>query len=93
MSRLQSLIKSLLNELTKLESSGKQVIIKDLLNNRLSNTMTQSREEVFISAYTDYITSEIELRKLNGKYAKGERSIEETAKIVGLKLPELKQYF
>ena len=95
MSRLSSLLNSLLNELTKLESSGNQIIIKDLFKNIFSstNTVTQSRDEVFISAYTDYITSGSELRKLHGKYAKGERSIEETAGMVGLKLPPSKYKF
>ena len=84
MSRLQVLIKSLFN---KLESTGEQIIVKDLLNNKFPTT-SPTKDKLFISAYTDYIASQLALRSLYGKYAKGERSIEETAKIVGLKLPQ-----
>ena len=85
-----SLLKSLMKQLTKLEStSGKRIVIRDYLNSQFStsNDVTSYKPDVFLSAYTDYIVSRSNLNRLNGKYAKGERSIEETANIVGLSLP------
>ena len=87
-----SLLKSLMNQLTKLESTsgnGKRVIIRDYLNSQFStpNDVTLHKPDLFLSAYTDYLVSRSNLNRLNGKYAKGERSIEQTASIVGLSLP------
>ena len=82
-----------MNQLTTLEStSGKRVIIRGYLNSQFStsNDVTPHKTDVFLSAYNDYIISRSNLNRLNGKYAKGERSIEETANIVGLSLPRTK---
>ena len=86
-----SLLKSLMNQLAKLESaSGKRVIIRDYLNSQFSasNDATPHKSDIFLNAYTAYLVSRSDLNRLNGKYAKGERSIAETANMVGLRLPQ-----
>jgi hypothetical protein len=51
----------------------------------------ESKQLYFLAnAYLNYLNSTKETHRLYGIYSKGERSIEESAAIVGLKLP--KQY-
>ena len=87
MSRLLPLLTVLSKELSKIESNSGNQVIK-FMNSRFSRLDNHNiSDEVFLSAYTHYILSNRRLVDLVGKYAKGERSIKETASIVGLKLP------
>ena len=70
----------------------------ELRNEFRQNAVTASRycmakdEMMFLgSAYLTYLDSTKRTIELYGKYAKGERSIEESARIVGLKPPKLYQ--
>jgi hypothetical protein len=71
----------------------------DILRNEFrQNSVSDGRycmqkDEMFFlgNAYASYLKSTRDTLALYAKYAKGERSIESTAKIVGLELPKLYQ--
>ena len=73
--------------------------IRDFLRNEFKlNTVTDAKycmekdQMVFLgSAYLTYLDSTKKTLALYSRYCKGERSIEESAAIVGLKLPKLYQ--
>ncbi|VDM07491.1 unnamed protein product [Wuchereria bancrofti] len=51
------------------------------------------REEHLSNAYRHYLTSTMHLKSLQEQYKGGERSLEESARLVGLKIPSSKLKF
>ena len=83
------------SELTKQENKPAKNNFHELLRNEFrqssvsdSRYCMQKNELFFLArAYLTYLTSSNETLALYSKYCRGERSIEESAKIVGLRLP------
>jgi hypothetical protein len=91
------LYKSLYKHLC-LNKPAEENVYRILLRNEFEqNSVSDSKycmekdQMIFLAnAYSTYLTSTVETLALYARYCKGERSIEESANIVGLRLP--KQY-
>ena len=98
-SNILNLYKELLRQLNSNGSNGANRSLVELIRAEFKQNQTTSsrfcREgnemPMMANAYVTYLRSTKEYMELHARYCKGERSTEEAAAIVGLRLPQLYQ--